>query len=860
MSQEITPGGYHWISNAIESLDPEKDYELMWRLMSCYRSSDFMNNFIYVLTFPNFIITTHGAQTVWRSDGGKVVKRGTQRVEDTENYNMTWWHYGPSDKRCRDAVEHINNLHASLARRYPGNFSYNEDFVYVTTFSAILMHRLRLRLGLSGFTEKEKIAAHHFWRDMTPLFIKEDGSSVHGYPDDFEGCLNFCEAYENTPREFDPRMQHIGLAIMNQFAFRADPLTRSSMWLWHSLFAWFVVLVTRAAANGIEGYGLSSYDPLCAESCLRSLSSLSLSCSEHGGGHGHMMMAMATSPACRANNTTFLASTAWCLSVKCADQHVSKLEAYWEKWVTGSKEVVPKWTYSESLAEADPWPQRLQIGEIDMSLNETSVVNPTAYLKQWNVLGGVKREITLESTHGIVLIAVAVGLPVFLSWLRYMPFMSALYDRLKPYILYPSTVGTYYVRPLPFQIGNAPTVGQGIYIAIFIVLNAVLTAVGYRTAQPNGWFTSSWQDLIAYVLYRTGAFAFTLLPVLLAFSSRNNLLLWMTNWSHPTYLLLHRWVGRLFTLYAVLHSIFGLLAYRHYEKTVWWAWGAAATVFSVVPSVGSGLYVRRKNYEVFLLVHIILCIITIVGCWYHLVLWYESTGMHVPDYTSGYEVWLYIAFAVWAFDRIIRVGRVLGNRDASLPSSPFHDGAGGKDLESTPQNTVRRVSASPDEKRNSGGVTLFVKKAKGITSYLQSADNLLTLVEGPYGNNNKDHILRCDRVLLIGGGIGITSLLPWILGYWNVKLAWSVKASAQYLVDELEPCINTLDRTQRDIRVGSRFDISALIDDEVALGWKRIGVVVSGPGPLCDDIRAKVAAAGKASKTIFEHKVDAYSW
>ncbi|KAM0295331.1 hypothetical protein HYE67_003054 [Fusarium culmorum] len=223
MSQEITPGGYHWISNAIESLDPEKDYELMWRLMSCYRSSDFMNNMIYALTFPNFIITTHGAQTVWRSDGGKVIKRGTQRVEDTENYNMTWWHYGPSDKRCREAVDHINNLHASLARRYPGNFSYNEDFLYVTTFSAILMHRFRLRIGLSGFTEKEKIAAHHFWRDMTPLFIKEDGSSVHGYPDDFEGCLNFCETYENTPREFDPRMQHIGLAIMNQFAFRYFP-------------------------------------------------------------------------------------------------------------------------------------------------------------------------------------------------------------------------------------------------------------------------------------------------------------------------------------------------------------------------------------------------------------------------------------------------------------------------------------------------------------------------------------------------------------------------------------------------------------------------------------------------------------
>ncbi|CEI67977.1 hypothetical protein FVEN_g7750 [Fusarium venenatum] len=688
---------------------------------------------------------------------------------------------------------------------------------------------------------------------------------------------------------------------------------------WQSL-ACFFILVTRAAASGIEGYGLTSYDPLCAETCLRSLSSLLLSCSEHGDGHGHMMMAMVTTPACRANDTAFLTSTTWCLSVKCADQHVSKLEAYWEEWVTGDKDVVPKWTYSEALAEVDPRPPSYHIADTDMSLNETSVVNPDIYLKQWNVLGHVRHEIFLESTYGIVLIAVAFGLPVLMSWLRYMPFMSALCDRLKPYILYPSMIGTYSVHPLPFQIGNAPTVGQGLYIAIFVILNVVLTAVGYRTAQPNAWFMSSWQELIAYLLYRTGAFAFTLLPVLLVFSSRNNLLLWMTNWSHPTYLLLHRWVGRLFTLYAVLHSIFGLLAYRHYEKTVWWAWGAAATVFSVVLSVGSGLYVRRKNYEVFLLVHIILSVIIIVGCWYHLVLWYESMGMHVPDYTSGYEVWLYIAFAVWAFDRIIRIGRLLGagikrskvtdigndyvridiagtrwtdepgkhlyayfptlslyrpwenhpfsiiptgllqTLDASLAGSPLHDSANGKDLESTPQNTVRRVSVSSDEKRNSGDVTLFVKKAKGITKYLQPAENLLTLVEGPYGNNNKNHILPCDRVLLIGGGIGITSLIPWILCHWNVKLVWSVKASAQCLVDELEPCINTLDQAQRNICIGSRFDISALIDEEVAMGWKRIGVVVSGPGSLCDDVRAKVAAAGKASKAIFELEVDAYSW
>lgn len=223
MAAKFSQDQYHWINKAVNSLDPETDYELMWRLMSCYRLSDFMNNLTYSLTFPNFVVTSHGAEAVWRSDGGKVVQKGTQRVEDTENYNMTWWYYGPSDQRCKDAVQRINNLHTSLARKYPGNFSHNEDYIYTLAFSAILMHRLRLLLGLSGFSNKEKTAAHHFWRDMTPLFTIEGGTPVGGYPADFDGCMKFCEEYEKIPREFDERARNVGLAIFNQFAFRYFP-------------------------------------------------------------------------------------------------------------------------------------------------------------------------------------------------------------------------------------------------------------------------------------------------------------------------------------------------------------------------------------------------------------------------------------------------------------------------------------------------------------------------------------------------------------------------------------------------------------------------------------------------------------
>ncbi|KAF6795456.1 hypothetical protein CSOJ01_13395 [Colletotrichum sojae] len=229
MAQETNPKfsqkGYKWISKAIDSLDPETDYELIWRLSSSYHLSDFANNLVYTLTFPNFTVSSHGAAPVWRSDGGKVVHRAADRLEKTESYNMAWWYYGPSDPRCRDAVARINSLHAGLAARYPNSFSHVEDYVYTLAFSAVLMHRLRLRLGLSGFGTAQKIAAHRFWRDMAPLFAVggTGGAAVAGFPESFEGCIEFCEAYENTPREFDEKARGVALYVFNLFAYQYFP-------------------------------------------------------------------------------------------------------------------------------------------------------------------------------------------------------------------------------------------------------------------------------------------------------------------------------------------------------------------------------------------------------------------------------------------------------------------------------------------------------------------------------------------------------------------------------------------------------------------------------------------------------------
>lgn len=68
--------------------------------------------------------------------------------------------------------------------------------------------------------------------------------------------------------------------------------------------------------------------------------------------------------------------------------------------------------------------------------------------------------------------------------------------------------------------------------------------------------------------------------------------------------------------------------------------------------------------------HIVLVILALVGCWYHLVPHF--------GYAYGYQVWLYIAFAFWSADRLARLVRVayynrLGSSTAIVEALPDCD-------------------------------------------------------------------------------------------------------------------------------------------------------------------------------------------
>jgi hypothetical protein len=425
-----------------------------------------------------------------------------------------------------------------------------------------------------------------------------------------------------------------------------------------------------------------------------------------------------------------------------------------------------------------------------------------------------------------------------------------------------------------------------------------------------------------------------MMPLVFLFAGRNNVLLWLTNWSHSTYMLLHRWIARVFCLQALLHSIVSLHLYIQNgrypvdSKMPYWMWGIAGTVLVVVLTFGSGLYVRRFYYEAFLLSHIIMSVLLIVTLWYHAYELYRFLG--------GYWIWLYVVSAVWAADRVLRIVRIvvtgpqqakltdLGGSDgfiridipgvrwgnapglhayfyfptvhrlrpwenhpfsvlpsSMLRSSNYHGKSEAGARRPSNSNKIEQgstSSASDIEKHTAKGaaveqgsqrggcttgLTLFVRKSSGMTKALSARDKVLTLVEGPYPNNSTAQVLRCDRLLLIGGGIGITALIPFVDHHWNVKLAWSVKESARCLVDELGGVLEQIG--DRQVEIGRRLDITALLAEEIELGWEQVGVVVSGPGSMCDSVRELVSrAAAKASKegkkTTFELEVEAYSW
>ncbi|KAK4149021.1 fcd1ed96-f99e-4d28-9e70-49d2afc1fed5 [Chaetomidium leptoderma] len=610
-------------------------------------------------------------------------------------------------------------------------------------------------------------------------------------------------------------------------------------------------LIHHAAGSkdGIVGFGISLYTDLCCQACHDSLSALYLTCTtfDHHGmegmeGMGDMMMMGMTSEECYATNKAWLQTMAYCIQQNCnADGYPAEKQAecFSVQAVGGAS--MP--TFHDSLP---PKPPTVELAGNATWLNVTSLVNGDVYYATHGTLGEFAREEYLHTKYSVILYLVIIGICVVCGLLTQATSLlpklqkqlqaSALWSRLRYLIFLPALLGSRRLEPLPGLVGYVPGRALSIFIGVYVVLNVVFSAVSFGSFQPNIWFLSAEFELCEYVGNRTGTLSLVNMSIAILFAGRNNLLIALTGWSQTTFLTLHRWTARLATVQAVVHSIVYTLAYFEpgYEGAAAYAakaaepfywWGIIATIALCLAAGFAFLPFRIRFYELFLVLHIVLVVLSLVGCWYHLV---PHFGF---DY--GYQVWLYLCFAFWAADRLARLARVayynpLGGSKALVEAIPGCDimqvtvfpratwgfgpaqhsflylGGLGKFWESHPfsvaaWNTGSRqptsaapVSAPPSDGEEKGvnvsmraqpedeihdgppSIRFLVRAHSGMTSRLRrrlqaaSAVELSVYTEGPYaGHRATIHpLFAADTILCIAGGIGITHILGFLQEFY----------------------------------------------------------------------------------------------
>ncbi|WP_405771976.1 hypothetical protein OHU34_42655 [Streptomyces sp. NBC_00080] len=215
-----TKRGYKWVDRAMRELDPETEYEQIIRLMGDYQLNATVLDLVVSASTIHNIVHPRGSETLAHT--GKIVSRRDKRAEDGYEFFWTWFANGPSSDVVKESVARLNRMHLGIARQLPGNFSYNEDFVFTLCQLGVFNHRLQKLLGLPGMPDHLKIAFHHWMRDMSALFVGEHGP-VTGFPEDFDAMLAFVEDYESQPYEHSENGLIVSEGIIQGFVERNFP-------------------------------------------------------------------------------------------------------------------------------------------------------------------------------------------------------------------------------------------------------------------------------------------------------------------------------------------------------------------------------------------------------------------------------------------------------------------------------------------------------------------------------------------------------------------------------------------------------------------------------------------------------------
>ncbi|KAF5488744.1 Ferric/cupric reductase transmembrane component B [Colletotrichum fructicola] len=449
---------------------------------------------------------------------------------------------------------------------------------------------------------------------------------------------------------------------------------------------------------------------------------------------------------------------------------------------------------------------------------------------------------------------------------------------LKRTILTPATFGRRCVQDFGGW-GTLPPRVQTLTLMLFLLLNMTCTVCGYRIFEGYGFYPSITMQILRHVSDRTG--------------------------------------------YTVLIFRRGGWDYfwRMCDLTYWWT-GEMATILMCLLVGSSAFWFRRRQYELFLMLHIALSVLILM----------TMLGL-VSIFKGDYDPLVWVPAMIWLLDRVIRGAQIVAfsprfwnawalvtyNEDAHMirvvvpissslytiepgtfyylmvlnkwnfwESHPFtvasvsESAECGESLgESSPLLDHRAASSEDTRARTFGSgrqMTFLIRPYDSFTSRLKDyaetekskPARVLVALDGPYGKALP--LERFSKVLFVVGGSGIAVPLSYLKKLTTscsrpklIEIHWAIRQvglAVDVLTHELK---NISSYGQATYRLAEwkfhRLNVEKVIQAILNTGEEgSLAVVASGPGRMADESRRAVAVRMVFSEPRIEYFEESVQW
>ncbi|KAI0769659.1 ferric reductase NAD binding domain-containing protein [Trametes elegans] len=352
----------------------------------------------------------------------------------------------------------------------------------------------------------------------------------------------------------------------------------------------------------------------------------------------------------------------------------------------------------------------------------------------------------------------------------------------------------------------SPPLGAVVVVFGMVVFFIVLTFAPHPYIFPNPAMGHS-----PPIATRTGWISIAILPFLIVFATKVNLIGMFTGVSHEKLQVYHRWTAWIMYITSLIHTFPFIVQemragtmHKDWTTTSWYWTGVAALIPQTWLVFMSWGPIRNRYYETFKKLHYIASGIFVAALF-----------VHCNFRLTSWDYFWAIA-ALYGVSWLARYGRTLFNglcHDASLEMLPenmvkmsipthlkWRPGQHffvrfldlGIHVASSHPFTVATLPSRRAETKESGNlIEIYARVHGGITSRLATLcrDGSMrasrVLLDGPYGGVERN-LGVYDRVLLLAGGSGVTFVVPLFLDILRralegkftcrkVHLVWAVR-------------------------------------------------------------------------------------